>query len=155
MKPQENLIARLERLIYQVSMAANISDENFGTSLGIALKYKLLAMSNLEKTKERLFVSGMNRRYQLLFSNPLARSKVPEDSWVGLNYIFTPNLPANVLEETQIAGNLSGITSAETQLSVLSIVSDVKSEISRKSKESDQMMDTFSRNAETGLTDGQ
>lgn len=35
---QENLIERLERLIFQISMVANISDENFGTSSGIALK---------------------------------------------------------------------------------------------------------------------
>src|SRR5699024_2181482 len=48
---QEHLIDRLERLIFQISMVANISDENFGTSSGIALKYKLLAMSNLAKTK--------------------------------------------------------------------------------------------------------
>lgn len=135
---QENLIARLERLIYQVSMVANISDENFGTSSGIALKYKLLAMNNLEKTKERLFVSGMNRRYQLLFSNPLARSKVPEDSWVGLNYIFTPNIPANVLEESEIAKNLEGIVPRETQLKVLSVVDNVQEAMDRLAEEAAQ-----------------
>ena len=43
---QEHLIDRLERLIYQISMVANISDESFGASSGIALKYKLQAMSN-------------------------------------------------------------------------------------------------------------
>lgn len=65
---QENLLERLERLIFHISMVANISDENFGASSGIALKYKLQAMSNLAKTKERKFVSGMNRRYKLLFN---------------------------------------------------------------------------------------
>ena len=34
---QENLLNRLERLIFQISMVANISDENFGASSGIAL----------------------------------------------------------------------------------------------------------------------
>ena len=37
---QENLLNRQERLIFQISMVANISDENFGASSGIALKYK-------------------------------------------------------------------------------------------------------------------
>lgn len=32
---QENLIERLERLIFQISMVANISDEKFGTSSGL------------------------------------------------------------------------------------------------------------------------
>ena len=62
---QENLINRLEKLIFQICMVANISDENFGASSGIALKYKLQAMSNLAKTKERKFTSGMNREVQV------------------------------------------------------------------------------------------
>lgn len=124
---QENLLERLERLVFQISMVANISDKNFGESSGIALKYKLQAMSNLEKTKERKFTSGMNRRYKLLFSHPA--SKVPADSWVQLHYQYTPNIPANLLEEAQIAAQMEGITSHKTQLTVLSAVDDVQAEL--------------------------
>lgn len=130
---QEHLIDRLERLIFQISMVANISDENFGTSSGIALKYKLLAMSNLAKTKERKFTAGMNRRYKLIFSNPVSGMK--KDDWVKIRYQFTLNYPANLLEESQIAGNLSGITSQETQLKVLSVVDNVQQEIERMEAE--------------------
>ena len=130
---QENLLNRYERLVFQISMVANISDENFGASTGIALKYKLQAMSNLEKTKERKFTSGMNRRYKLLFSHPA--SKVPADAWVQLHYHYTPNIPANLLEEAQIAGGLEGITSHETQLKVLSIVDNVQDELDKIEKE--------------------
>ena len=130
---QENYLNRLERLIFQISMVANISDENFGASSGIALKYKLQAMSNLEKTKERKFTSGMNRRYKILFSHPLSR--VPADAWVQLHYKFTPNFPANLLEETQIAANMEGITSHETQLKVISVVDDVQGELNKIEEE--------------------
>ena len=130
---QENLINRLERLIFQISMVANISDENFGTSSGIALKYKLLAMSNLAKTKERKFTAGMNRRYKLIFSNPVSGMK--KDDWVKIRYHFTLNYPANLLEESQIAGNLAGIVSQETQLKVLSVVDNVQQEIERMETE--------------------
>ena len=130
---QENHLDRIERLIFQISMVANISDENFGASSGIALRYKLQAMSNLEKTKERKFTSGMNRRYKLLFSHPL--SKVPAESWVQLHYRFTPNIPANLLEEAQIAAQMEGITSHETQLKVLSIVDDVQDELDKIEEE--------------------
>ena len=132
---QENLINRLEKLIFQISMVANISDENFGASSGIALRYKLLAMSNLAKAKERKFTSGMNRRYKLIFSNPV--SGMQKDSWVGIKYQFTQNYPANILEESQIAGNLAGVTSQETQLKVLSIVDNVQQEIERIEEEQD------------------
>lgn len=136
---QENLLDRLERLIFQISMVANISDENFGTSSGIAMAYKLQAMSNLFKTKVRKFTSGMNRRYKLIFGNPLSFSKVKVDDWVKLKYTFTPNLPKNLLEEAQIAQNLSGIVSEETQLSVLSIVDDVDEEMRKKQDEQESL----------------
>lgn len=133
---QEHLIDRLEKLIFQISMVANISDENFGTSSGIAMKYKLQGMSNLAKTKERKFTSGMNRRYKLIFSNPVSGMK--EDDWVKLHYHFTPNIPSNVLEESQIAGNLEGIVSQETQLGVLSVVDNVQNEMKKIENEQEK-----------------
>lgn len=154
---QENLINRLEKLIFQISMVANISDENFGASSGIALKYKLQAMSNLAKTKAMKFKSGMNRRYKLIFSNPV--SGMQKDAWVGIEPIFTQNYPANILEESQIAGNLAGITSQQTQLKVLSIVDNVQQEIDRiaeeesSSKEDVVMRQMFGGAAEDGQHD--
>ena len=133
---QEHLIDRLEKLIFQIGMVANISDENFGTSSGIAMKYKLQGMSNLAKTKERKFTSGMNRRYKLIFSNPVYGMK--ENDWVKLHYHFTPNIPSNVLEESQIAGNLDGIVSQETQLGVLSVVDNVQSEMEKIESEQEK-----------------
>lgn len=133
---QENLLSRLERLIFQISMVANINDENFGTSSGIALKYKLLSMTNLAKTKERKFVSGMNRRYRLIFSNPVSGMK--SDAWVGIKYTFTFNIPANIADEASVASQLEGIVSKGTQLSVLSIVDDVQTELDKINAEDEQ-----------------
>lgn len=135
---QENHLNRLERLIFQISMVADISDKEFGTASGIAMQYKLQAMRNLAKTKERKFASGMNRRYKLLFGHPA--SKVPSDAWIGLDYVFTPNIPCNTLEETQIASGLEGIVSHETQLKSLSIVDNVKAELERIEKENAEAM---------------
>lgn len=142
---QEHLLDRLQALIFQISMVANISDENFGSSSGIALKYKLQAMSNLALTKQRKFTSGMNRRYKLIFSNPVSEMKA--DDWVKLNYTFTQNMPANLLEESQIAGNLAGIVSQQTQLSVLSCVDNVQQEIEQiKQDEEDALTDGYPMN---------
>ena len=134
---QEHLIDRLERMIFQISMVANISDENFGASSGIALKYKLQSMSNLEKTKERKFASGINRRCKIIFSNPVNQMKAMD--WVKVHAHFTPNIPANVLEETQIAQNLQGIVSQETALKVLSIVDNVKGELEKIEQEEEEL----------------
>ena len=148
---QEHLLDRLEKLIFQISMVANISDENFGSSSGIALKYKLQAMSNLALTKQRKFTSGMNRRYKLIFSNPVSGMKA--DDWVKLNYTFTQNIPANLLEESQIAGNLAGIVSQQTQLSILSCVDNVQQEIEQiRQDEEGALTDGYptNRTAEVG-----
>lgn len=136
---QEHLLDRLQNLIFLIAMVANISDENFGTSSGIAMAYKLQGMSNLRKTKERKFTSGMNRRYKLIFSNP--GNAMKKDDWVKLHYKFTPNVPANLLEESQIAQNLSGVVSQETQLGVLSVVDNPKAEIERIDKEEEKPKD--------------
>lgn len=138
---QENLLNRIERLIFIIAMVANISDENFATSSGIALRYKLLAMTNLAKKKERKFTSGMNRRYKLIFSNPVVQ--LPTDSWITIKYQFTPNIPNNIAEEASVAQSLAGITSKKTQLSVLSVVDDVNKEIDQINKEMDEMQTEY------------
>ena len=116
------------------------------------MKYKLQAMSNLALTKQRKFTSGMNRRYKLIFSNPV--SGMQKDAWTGIKYQFTLNYPANILEESQIAGNLAGIVSQETQLKVLSIVDNVQQEIERMKEEEDESLtDGFPTNRTVEVTE--
>ena len=147
---QENLIDRLRTDIFQISMVANISDENFGASSGIALKYKLLAMSNLAKMKQNKFIGAMNRRYRLICSNPGTSAKA--DDWLFVDYQFTQNIPANQLEEAQIAAQLSGVVSKETQLKSLSIVDDAKDEIKKIDAEADKV--SYSTDYPTDRTGG-
>ncbi|WP_435029306.1 phage portal protein [Levyella massiliensis] len=130
---QENLLERIEKLIFHLSMVPNINDEKFGTASGIALQYKLQSMSNLANTKERKFVKGFNRRYDLI--SQLPNSKIRPDDLVGIEYKFTRNIPANVRDEAETARSLQGIVSDETILENLSIVGDVKKELERREDE--------------------
>lgn len=127
----EHLLDRLQKLIFQTSMIANISDENFGQSSGTALAYKLEAMSNLALAFQRKFQSSLNKRYKLFFS---LSTNVPEnkrDEWKNIEYKFTRNEPKNIKEEAETAQMLMGVASEETALSVLSVVSDVSAEIEK------------------------
>lgn len=134
---QENLLNKLERLIYQIAMVPNINDENFGTSSGIAMQYKLLNTHNLFRTKQRKFESGMNNRWKLIFSNPVV-TEASKDDFAKLRYRFTPNIPANALEESQTAANVSGMVSRRTQLEILSFVDNVDEEMERIKKEEEE-----------------
>jgi len=131
---QENLLNRLETLIYQTSMVANISDESFGSAAsGVALAYKLQAMSNLALTFDRKIEKSLRKRYKLFCS--LSTNVPNRDAWRDVDIRTTRNLPKNVAEEAQTAAQLEGIVSKETQLSVLSIVPDAKKELERMEQE--------------------
>lgn len=131
---QENLLNRLETLIYQTSMVANISDESFGSAAsGVALAYKLQAMSNLALTFDRKIEKSLRKRYKLFCS--LSTNVSDRDAWRDVDIRTTRNLPKNVAEEAQTAAQLEGIVSKETQLSILSIVPDVKKELERMEQE--------------------
>lgn len=129
---QENLLDRLETLIYQISMVSNISDESYGNSSGTALAYKLQAMSNLALTMDRKMIKSMNKRYKLFCS--LSTNVSNSEAWKDIKYKPTRNIPKNILEEAQTAQALEGIASQETQLSVLSIIDNVGDEIEKLKK---------------------
>ena len=134
---QEHLLDRLKTDIFLTSMVANISDENFaGQASGVALRYKLEAMSNLFTSKARRFTSAMKDRYRIIFSNPVAQQhKVNKDAWQTIDIKFTANYPANFENEAEVAKNLEGIVSKETQLKVLSIVDDIQAEVDKIEQE--------------------
>lgn len=138
---QENLLNRLERLIYETSMVANITDESFGSATsGTALAYKLLPMSNLAAGFDRKIDKSLRKRYKLFCS---LQTNVPDpDAWRDVEIRTTRNLPKNLAEEVQTAQNLEGIVSKETQLSVLSIVPDPDTELERIRKEESSRMES-------------
>lgn len=130
---QENLISLLKESIFAISMVANMTEADFGNSSGTALAFKLQAMDNLARMKDRKLQSAFNRLYKIVFSVPLIT--VDNTAWSGLSYTFTRNVPRNILEEAQIVGQLSGQVSEETKLSVLSIIDDPQKEIQRMEDE--------------------
>lgn len=133
---QENLITLLKESIFAVSMVANLSEEDFGNASGTALAFKLQAMDNLAKMKDRKMQSAFNRLYEIVFNVP--KASVPSDGWTGIKYKFTRNVPRNVLEEAQIVAQLSGQVSNATKLSVLSIVDSPQDELEKIAKEEEE-----------------
>lgn len=130
----EHLLDRLERLIFSISMVADIGEQDFGNASGTALAYRLQPMDNLAKMKARKFTASLQSVFRLISHVPTSR--LSEDDWMNLRFDFTQNIPRNLLEESQIAQNLQGIVSDETLLRVLSVVKDVKAEIEKKQKNS-------------------
>ncbi len=110
--------------IHKISCVPDLTDESFsGNSSGVAIKYKLLGLEQLTKTKERYFAEGLKIRLQLI-SNILGIKGSAKVDVSDIEITFNRSLPANVLEEAQIASTLSGIVPQRTLLSNLSMVKD-------------------------------
>lgn len=132
---QENLLNRIESLIYHLAMVANINDESFGNASGVSLEFKLQPMKNLSGMKERKFTKGLNNLFKCFTALPTNVPASDKDAWVEVEYRFIRNIPRNVNDEAQTARDLEGVVSKELQLSTLSIVDDVQTEIERMEAE--------------------
>ena len=131
---QENLIDRLWQMIFTISMVANISDENFGSNeSGVSMAYKMQAMSNLAKVKDRKFESALDDLYRVVFCVP--NNQVNPDDYKQIEYTFTRNEPKNLKEEAEIVEMLDMHVTDETKLSVLSILDNAKAEIDQLEKQ--------------------
>lgn len=119
---------RLRNDIYLFTYTPDVSDETFGgQQSGIALKYKLIGLEQDRAIKERLIRKGFSRRYRMLANQ--ARVVVSEFTFdVDTNDLvvtFTPNLPANVMEEVKTLKEAGAAFSQKTLLSQASFVDNV------------------------------
>lgn len=136
---QENFINRLEELIYKLSMVPDISDQAFGTASGIALKMRLLPMTNLARKKDRKFVKSMRDRFKLLANYP----HQPFRDWQDVEIKMNRNMPEDVASEVSAAAAASGIVSRRTQLGMLSFIEDADAEMERLESEQDSRAESI------------
>lgn len=133
---------RLVNDIHKLSFVPDLSDEEFSSNVsGEAMKYKLFVLDQLRATKERLFKRGIMARLRLLANVWSIKRK--EDGIENIEIVFTPNLPANVKELVEIAKQLEGIVSDETQLSILPMVEDIEAEKQRLDEEKEEAIQEF------------
>lgn len=124
----------LKEDIYTFSHVPNLTDENFaGNSSGVAMAYKLLGLEMLTKTKERWYRRGLRKRLNIfLHYLGLQGSALDENE---IEVTFSRSLPQNLLELSQIVGNLEGEVSQKTLLGLLPFVEDPDGEIEALSAE--------------------
>lgn len=98
----------LEKNIHKFSNIPNLTDESFASNLsGVAIKYKLWGFEQLICAKERKFSSALFARLQLITT--ALNLKGNNYDWRAATIKFTRNLPANLLEQSQIMANLKDV----------------------------------------------
>ena len=133
----ENFKTRLDKDIHKNSYTPNMADENFvGNSSGVSMAYKLQGLEFLTGVKEQKFKKGLLRRVELL-SNVLSIRANQQMNFTDVEFIFTRNNPKNLVEIVEMATDLTGIISNETQLDLLPMV-DKDQELKRLEQEKRQ-----------------
>lgn len=153
---QENLLNRLEKQIFHLSMVANISDENFGNASGVSLRYKLLGMRNLAKTVERNLTKSFKERYKLVFSFEKNIPHKYSNEYKELKFKFSENLPEDETAQTSniLALVSSGLISKQTAMSLLPFVEDVSNELSLIHKEKQESVELYTSQTYTENLEG-
>lgn len=129
-------LSYLETALYSVVCMPNWGSDNFVSSnlSGVAIRFRLLAMEQITSGTEQMFVSGLNRRYKII-NNILNKQGYHYTIDDITGYIFTRNLPNNLLELAQTVATLTNIVSKETLLGLLPFVDNIGEELARIQEE--------------------
>jgi SPP1 family phage portal protein len=112
------------RDVHKIAMVPALTDDHFAANAsGVAMKFKLLGMEQLTKTKERWFREGLRSRMRL-FAHVLGVKGAPELDPETVQMTFSRGLPVNDVEQAQMISQLQGIVPDVVLLKQLSFVDD-------------------------------
>lgn len=157
---QENLLNRLVRNLFQTTMVTNLDDINAtgDNQSGYSIELKMQAMRSLAAVKERKFVISLRKMYRVVFEFLKLKKSLKgqlkdmvtgsiDDPVNELKITFTRNLPKNIELEANVAKNLEGIVSKQTQLKALpSLVDDPQEEMELMRQEESEALDNAVKN---------
>lgn len=123
----EHLLGTVEEKIRELSACPNFASETFGTSSGIAIKYRCMAMENKTAGILNNFKKALQRRIELIAA--INRLTDGEAMWRDVDIQFTRNIPVNQTEIATEINSLRGLVSDHTLLAQLPFINDVEAEM--------------------------
>ena len=138
----ENYKNRLLDDIHTGAAVPNLNDDAFGGNLsGVAISYKLWGLEQICANKERKFKRALQRRLELITN--ILNIMGGNYDYRDIDMQFRRNKPQNILETSQIIGNLSSMLPKETLLSLLPFVGDPADELEKLREEQQSESDDF------------
>jgi len=129
------MLEDLDKQIWSKAQCVNYQDEAFGTSSGIALKFKMLAMLNKAGFIEQQMKKGLQKRLEVIVSGLTLVDA--EKQWREAKIVFTENVPTNDEDLLNLINSLRDVVSKETLLGMIPFVDDVEAEMKRIEAEND------------------
>ena len=133
------LLDNAETKIYELAHCPNFNDEKFGTSSGIAIRYKMMPMENVTANFMYNFKKALQRRIELI-SDIVAKIN-GEQLWRDISIQFTRNIPSDLSDIANQINGFRGLVSDETLLSQIPFVDNPEEEIEKVSKQQEKEME--------------
>lgn len=133
------ILTEIKKRIIEISTCPDFSAENFATTSGIALQYRLTGFRNTSLAFMAQFEKALRRRIELFGWI----EQIKGDKVTDFKITFTNNLPTNTLEIAQIINQLRGLVSDETLLSQIPFVDDAKEELKKAQAEKQENMKLY------------
>ncbi len=143
----ENMLTNIDEQIHKISNSPDFTDEAFGTSSGVAMKYKLLGFENTAGAIAANMTKALQKRLELICE--ILNLTSGEQMWRDVEITFTRNLPVDLAETANLVNTLKGTVSDRTLLSLLPFVSDIDKELEmvEESKLRNMELYSFSSNS--------
>lgn len=129
----QDLLKRTEEKIRELTACPNFASETFGTSSGIAIKYRCMAMENNTAAMLSNFKKALQKRIELLAD--IIKIVNGEELWRDIEIKFRRNLPVDEQAQYSTLNSLRGLVSDATLLSQISFIENVDDELEKKAAE--------------------
>ena len=138
----QDMLVDINNNIHKIANCPDFSQESFGTTSGIALRYRLLGFENVASSIEANMRKALQKRIELITT--ILNLKGGESMWRDIKIQFTRNLPVNVEETTNIVNSLRGLVSDETLLSLLPFITNPADELDKLKAQQEANMSMYS-----------
>lgn len=147
----ENQLKTIAKNIMRFAKTVNFDDEAFaGTTTGVALGYKLIALENKCITSQRKFEASLRYQYKLLCEYwEFAQKNVNKDDYLKLRFGFKRSLPEDVEKSISMVITGGGRISNETLLTVSGLVADADEELGKVAQEDTERADSVYKVSQT------
>lgn len=125
----ENMLKNINDNIHKIANSPDFSQESFGTSSGIALRFRLLGFENTAGAIVKNMTKALQKRIELICNILNLTSGENNAIWRDIEIIFTRNIPVDNASAASMVNTLRGLVSDQTLLTQLPFISDPAKEM--------------------------
>lgn len=139
----ENILKNINDQIHKIAASPDFSQESFGTSSGIALRFRLLGFENAASAIEKNMTKALQKRIELISAVLKLTSETGEAVWRDIDIVFKRNIPVDNTEAANMVNILRGIVSDKTLISQLPFISDAEHEVELLAAQNAEKMELY------------